>query len=66
MPDTFKEITFSLTLFWLFASWVIFYAFLSSTDFFLQNSSRNTIWVSNSLDPDQAWLIWPDQGPNFL
>ena len=51
-----------------FAYWVIFHAFLSSADFFFskstfsKNSSRNTIRVSNSLDPDQAQqnigLIW--------
>ena len=42
--------------------------FLSSADFFLQNqifrnnSSRNIIKASNSLDPDQA----PDLGANGL
>ena len=35
--------------------------------FFLKNSFRNTIEVSNSLDPDQApSFVWPDLGPNCL
>ena len=43
----------------IFAYWVIFHAFLSSADFFLiglvlKNSFRNTMRVSNSLNPDQA------------
>ena len=42
-----------------FASLVILHAFLLSADFFpkstfLKNSFRNTVNVSNSLDPDQA------------
>ena len=46
--------------------------FLSSADFFRnqllpKNSLRNTIRVSNSLDPDQArHFVWPDLGPNCL
>ena len=41
--------------------------FLSSADFFLNNSFRNTIRVSKSLDPDQArHFVGPDLGPNFL
>ena len=45
---------------------------LSSADFFskstfLKNSFRNTIRVSNSLDPDQARpFVGPDLGPNCL
>ena len=51
----------------LFAYWVILQIFLLSTDFFIKiniskNSLRNTIRVSNILDPDQAdillGLIW--------
>ena len=48
------------------AYWVILHAFLSSVDLFSKSffvkSFRNTIKVSNSLDPDQArqnvGLIW--------
>ena len=46
--------------------------FLLSDDFFskstfLENSFRNTIRVSNSLDPDQArHFVGPDLGPNCL
>ena len=49
-----------------------FSCFLSSDDFFSKstlskNSFRNTIRVSNSLDPDQArHLVGPDLGPNCL
>ena len=35
----------------LFACWVILNAFLSFADFFAKNSFRNTIKMSNSLDP---------------
>ena len=50
---------------------IIFHAFLSSADFsksiFLNKSFRNTIGVSNSLDPDQAQhLVGPDLGLNCL
>ena len=32
-----------------------------------KKSFRNTIRVSNSLDPDQTWrFVGPDVGPNFL
>ena len=53
----------------LFACWVLLHAFLSSVDFFLKinffkKSFRNTIKVSYSLDPDQAWQNFgPDLGP---
>ena len=57
----------------LFACWVIFHDFLSSADFYIQNLSfrkisfRNTIRVSNRLDPDQAQRnVGPDLGPNCL
>ena len=46
--------------------------FLSSADFFQnqlfeKNSFRNTIRMSNSLDPDQARrFVEPDLGPNCL
>ena len=49
-----------------------FQAFLSSADFFSkstfsENSFRNTIRVSNSLDPGQArHFVGPDLGPNRL
>ena len=48
------------------------HAFLSSADFFSKstfwkNSFRNTIGVSNSLDPDQArHFVPPDLVPNCL
>ena len=60
------------------AFWVILHAFLLSADFsqnqlfdlkinFLKNSLRNSIKVSNSLDPDQAQrFVGPDLGPNCL
>ena len=50
----------------------VFPALLSSADFFSKstfskNSFRNTIRVSNSLDPDQArHFVGPDLGPNCL
>ena len=53
-----------------FAYSEILHAFFSSADFFqnqlfLKNSFRNTMGVSNSLDPDQArHLVGPDLGPN--
>ena len=47
--------------------------FLSPADFFninlsfLKKSFRNTIRVSNSLEPDQArHYVWPDMGPTCL
>ena len=49
-----------------------FHDYLSSADFFskftyLKNSFRNTIKVSNGLDPDQAQhSVGPDLGPNYL
>ena len=51
---------------------VILHVFLSSADFFSKstfskNCSRNTIRVSNSLDPDQAGhFVGPGLGPNCL
>ena len=51
----------------LFAYWVIFHAFLSSTDFFQNQLFRNTIRASNSLDPDQdRHSVDPDLGSNCL
>ena len=47
-----------------------FYAFLSFADFFSKstfwkNSYRNSIRVTNRLDPDQArHFVGPDLGPN--
>ena len=55
-----------------FASWEILHALLLSADlfkikFFFNNSFRNTIRVSNSLEPDQARRFFgPDLGPNCL
>ena len=52
--------------------WKIVHAFLLSENFFQnqlfqKNSFRNTIRVSNSLDPDQArHIVGPDLGPNCL
>ena len=49
-----------------------FSRFLSSAAFFSksifsENSVRNTIRLSNSLDPDQdRYLVGPDLGPNCL
>ena len=54
------------------ACWVIFHAFvvlccLFSKLTFSINSFRNTIRVSNSLDPDQdRQNVGPDLGPNCL
>ena len=55
------------------ACWVICYInFIESVDLFsksafLNNSFRNTIRVSNNLDPDQArHFVGPDLGPNCL
>ena len=51
---------------------IILHAFLSSAEFFkinlfLKNYFRNTIRVSNSLDPDQArHIVGPGLGPNCL
>ena len=60
----------------LFACWVILHAFLSPVDFFFLKFTfsktiiRNTIRVSNSLDPDQAQRlsgqIWVQTGPTFV
>ena len=54
-----------------FACWVIFHAFcrllVFSKSIFSKNSFRNTIRVSNSVDPDRArWFVRPDLGPNCL
>ena len=54
------------------ACWIIFHAlgvvcWLFSKLFFSETSLRNTIRVSNSLDPDQGRLsVGPDLGPNCL
>ena len=43
--------------------WIFFFFKLT----FTKNSFRNTIRVSNSLDPDQARrFVGPDLGPNCL
>ena len=49
------------------ACWDFLHDFLASADFFkiifFKNSSRNTIKVSNSLEPDQArHVVRPDLG----
>ena len=51
----------------LFAYWVILHAYLSSDNFFQNRISfRNTIRVSNSLDPDLArHFVGLDLGPNY-
>ena len=47
----------------LFCHLLILFSKLS----FSKNSFRNTIKVSNILDPDQARHdVWPDLGPNCL
>ena len=49
-----------------FPSWKFFMLFYRLLIFF-QNSFRNTISVSNRLDPDQARsFVGPDLGPNCL
>ena len=49
-----------------FLSSAILLLFLSKSTF-LTNSFRNTIWVSNRFDPDQARrFVWPDLGPICL
>ena len=55
----------------LFSSWEIFLSFLSSSNFFkinfFKNYFRNTIWVSNRLDPDQVrHSVGPDLDPICL
>ena len=51
----------------IFAYWVILHAFLTSAAFFQNQLLRNTIRVSNSLDPYQARQnVGPDMGPNCL
>ena len=52
----------------LFACWVFFILLLSSADFFFKiNSFRNTIIMSNGLDPDQdRCYVGPDLGPKSL
>ena len=46
-------------------SFVVYWIFSKST--FSKNYFRNTIIVSNSLDPDQAWQnVEPDLDPNLL
>ena len=56
---------------YLSAFGVIYMLFMSSPDFFKikysQISSKNTIRVSNGLDPDQdRHFVGPDLGPNCL
>ena len=53
----------------IIAYWVIFHTFLSTAGFFSKENIifRNTIRMSNSLDPDQARrFVGPDQDPNCL
>ena len=50
-------------IFMLFCCQLIFF----SKSTFSKNSFRNTIRVSNSLDPDQVRrFVWPDLGPNCM
>ena len=50
------------------AFWVIFHAFLLFADFFFKIIFfESAFWVSNSLDPDQAWrFVRPDLDSNCL
>ena len=69
--ETCKTRTFALAKFDS-GSWVIFHTYfvvcwIFSKSAFLKISFRNTTWVSNSLDPDQAGQnVGPDLGPNCL
>ena len=46
---------------------IILHAFLSSADFFQNQTCRNTIRLSSSLDPDQAQhVVGSDLGPYCL
>ena len=48
-------------------SWFFVVCWFFSNLTFWKNSFRNTIWMSNSLDPDQAQrIVGPDLGPNCL
>ena len=62
--------TFQVFVSGMFTYWVILQSYLSSAvskSTFMKNSFRNTIRVSNSLDPDQArHIVGPDLGPNCL
>ena len=63
-----ESLVFKLTF--LIFSWEILMTFLSSADLFSKStfsksSFRNTIRVSNRLDPDQTWhIVGPDLRPN--
>ena len=66
-----NNIIYCSTLDHLSACWVILHAFLPSADFvnltFSTKTFRNTIKVSNSLNPDKAiHFVWPDLGLNCL
>ena len=43
---------------YIFISWFFVVCWIFSKSIFLKNSFRNTIRVSNSLDPDQAEVFW--------
>ena len=51
----------------IYVCWDFIHDFLPSADFFSKNSFRNTIRLSNSLDPDQApHFVGPDLDVNWL
>ena len=71
LQQTTHFITSPLGYMILFVPWEIFHAFCHPLIFFninfLENSFKNTIRVSNSLDPDQVrHFVGPDMGPNCL
>ena len=58
---------FTLCMLFIFHSFHPLLKIFSESSFFFKYSFRNTIRVSNSLDPDQArHFVWPDLGPNCL
>ena len=59
------KLFFVLGNFFMIFFFVVCCSFSKST--FSKNTFRNTIRVSNSLDPDQAWhCVRPELGPNCL
>ena len=58
---------YGLTLYLLGLFMILSYAVFFQNELFFRNSFRNTIKVSNSLDPDQArHFVGPDLDPNCL
>ena len=59
--------TFCLLPYWVFFMLFPFVCWFCFKINFSKNSFRNTIRVSNALDPDQAgYFVWPDLGPNCV